>query len=302
MGGVDGGSLTVEEAGRCATVRLHGREVGVACSLRVRHFPTHEPNGVGSAQCRRDDKTIQVLHLDVETIVLGIRHRDRSRLNDQVGGGRSGRAIGGVERIRGAGCAAAGGGGATHLPDACVQAGAGNLAVEGDQGGGSATDKVPIDGIGPDHVGFAMQADGDAQEIDQAAVAAGGTANAHGADCAIVVRDFGNMGSGEAGRGVGCPVRNRIQALCHHHGPVRLYGAGAAGLAGTGTKRRSSVPDDINAAGVPRGNPREEAGLQSWRCGSDSYRRAPMGAVIGRNRHVDLAGTADVAGGIDWRL
>src|SRR5438034_2202474 len=90
----------------------------------------------------------------------------------------------------------------SHLADIRVQARASGLAIEGNQGGRGTVDDVLIDRISPDHIGLALKPDGDTQEIEQPAVATCRASNSHGADCAIMVRDLGDLCGRETGRGV----------------------------------------------------------------------------------------------------
>src|SRR5437879_8874148 len=122
--------------------------------------------------------------------MLRVGHGDGRGINFQVAAGAGGGAVGGVNRVGRTAGAAGSRSAAVYGANAGIETRPGYLAAEGDERGGFAPVKVFVDGVRPAHVGLAFQARGDADEICQAAVAAGGAADAHSAYLAKVVGDL----------------------------------------------------------------------------------------------------------------
>ena len=81
VGCVDGRGFAVKESGRLAAVRFHGRKVCVSSAIGIRDFPTHQPDGIGSAQGGGNEEAGEILHVDSDLVVLRVRFRNRRRLD-----------------------------------------------------------------------------------------------------------------------------------------------------------------------------------------------------------------------------
>src|SRR2546428_10740374 len=100
----------------------------MACAVRVRDFPAHHPYGIGSTESGQNCKSAEVLHINLEAIVLRVGHGDRSRVNHKVWTGGGGGFIWGGKNIRGGWAPPSGRGGA-RVPAPPPAASAGRRAT-----------------------------------------------------------------------------------------------------------------------------------------------------------------------------